>query len=392
MALPAMHIKHHKLPKPNLGHFGRREWAIIGTPCGNVQRWANQLSSALSPLRIGYADADHQADEGELPGFDVRYTDKIQFHRLDFTGLWNPWQARPLFHRCDLVLVNGNHFPAAKQLLALDRRKFDSIGRKLDRLTDVAAFLGWSGDPNFTTPDQLPENVLEKLPHWRDLPVFDMAEPEILAAWLRAQCEPPPLKALVLAGGKSTRMGTDKAQLVYHGKPQWQHLCDLLATLGIPTWVSCRPEQEEAFGTQPTIADAFFNLGPLGAILSAFQTDPNAAWLVLACDLPLMDLDTLRYLMDHRAPSSWATCFRQVSTPEGWDTGKAGDETGFPEPLIAIWEPKSYLTALQYLAQGASCPRKVLLNAEITLLDAPNPRVLLNVNTPAERAILRDEG
>lgn len=55
-----------------------------------------------------------------------------------------------------------------------------------------------------------------------------------------------------------------------------------------------------------------------------------------------------------------------------------------PEPLIAIWEPKSYAVLLAFLAQGFSCPRKVLLHSDTLILPAPYPVALTNVNTPEE--------
>ncbi|MFI5159446.1 MAG: hypothetical protein ACHQF4_11310, partial [Sphingobacteriales bacterium] len=57
---------------------------------------------------------------------------------------------------------------------------------------------------------------------------------------------------------------------------------------------------------------------------------------------------------------------------------------GFPEPLITIWEPKSYSVLLAFLAQGYSCPRKVLINNDAHLLTAPDANALTNVNTPGE--------
>jgi molybdopterin-guanine dinucleotide biosynthesis protein A len=64
-----------------------------------------------------------------------------------------------------------------------------------------------------------------------------------------------------------------------------------------------------------------------------------------------------------------------------------------PEPLITIWEPESYPVLLSFLAKQYSCPRKVLLNSETTLLEPPNPDALMNVNTPEDvekaEAILR---
>jgi molybdopterin-guanine dinucleotide biosynthesis protein A len=136
------------------------------------------------------------------------------------------------------------------------------------------------------------------------------------------------------------------------------------------TKLSCRPEQAgELVYTHDVLPDSFVGLGPMGAILSAFRQAPNCAWLVVACDLPLLDEAAIRFLVENRDPSAIATAYRSP-------------ESGFPEPLVAIWEPKSYPVLLQFLAQGYSCPRKVLINSPVHLLEAPNPDVLMNVNTP----------
>ena len=77
------------------------------------------------------------------------------------------------------------------------------------------------------------------------------------------------------------------------------------------------------------------------------------------------------FLIKNRNPSAIATAYRSPAS-------------GFPEPLVAIWEPKSYPILLQFLAQGYSCPRKVLINSPVHVIDAPNSDVLMNVNTPDE--------
>ena len=97
------------------------------------------------------------------------------------------------------------------------------------------------------------------------------------------------------------------------------------------------------------------------------RNNPNTSWLVVACDLPLLYEKTLNFLVENRNSSKVATA---IYNPE----------TGFPEPLITIWEPRSYQVILNFLAQGYSCPRKVLINSDINLLKLDEPRVLLNVN------------
>ena len=56
-----------------------------------------------------------------------------------------------------------------------------------------------------------------------------------------------------------------------------------------------------------------------------------------------------------------------------------------PEPLITIYEPKSYPVLLQYLAQGYSCPRKMLINSDIEIVEVDD-NLIRNINTPEEYA------
>ena len=182
----------------------------------------------------------------------------------------------------------------------------------------------------------------------------------------------PVLNGLVLAGGKSQRMGFDKGNVNWHGKPQRYYMADMLKSFCNEVFISVRPGQQSEIDPQyAALEDTFTGLGPFGAILSAFREKPDNAWLVIACDLPLMDEATLRNLVAWRNSSSTATAYHSPVTD-------------FPEPLIAIWEPKSYPILLSFLAQGYSCPRKVLINTEINLLNAPDADALSNVNTPEE--------
>ncbi|KAA9346220.1 NTP transferase domain-containing protein [Adhaeribacter soli] len=187
------------------------------------------------------------------------------------------------------------------------------------------------------------------------------------------QAAKPKVNGLVLAGGKSVRMGSDKNLLNWHGKEQQYYLIDLLQEFCEEVFISCRLEQETSI-PEPylSLPDTFTGLGPMGATLSAFRQNPDAAWLVLACDLPLVNSETLAFLIGNRNSSRFATAFENP-------------ENGFPEPLLTLWEPKSYPVLLSFLAQGYSCPRKVLINSEVQILQVPDQDVLKNVNTPEER-------
>ncbi len=369
------HQKHAKLAKPDLGFFGRNEWAIIGTPCGEIQQLSKTLISRLSgDFSVGYVDADHAHADDDIPdlpstmdaGGRIEYTDKIHYHQFNTTEGFDSYQYRQYFNGADLVLVNGNHFKAKAQIVVIDPKKEDSLKRKLDRLTNVELILLQDGQT------EIYPFLKDHLDQWGNIPVYSVKHLDKIESFLRSQLTPPPVKGLVLAGGLSKRMGTDKGLMNYHGKPQREVVGGLLKPFCKEVFWSVRPYQErEEHPEFRFILDVFTGLGPYGAILSAFRSDPNAAWLVAACDLPLLDHGALDQLTAGRNPSKVATAFQSP-------------ENEFPEPLITIWEPRSYPVLFQFLAQGYSCPRKVLINSPIELIEAKNPGALKNVNTREE--------
>lgn len=181
------------------------------------------------------------------------------------------------------------------------------------------------------------------------------------------------INGLVLAGGKSQRMGIDKSTMLWHGVEQRYYVADMLKEYCDEVFISCRAEQEAEIKNYTTIPDAYTDLGPYGAILSAFKAYPDKTWLVVACDLPLLDKETLSHLVAQRDTSKMATTFESP-----YD--------GLPEPLITIWEPKSYNILLSYIPEGYKCPRKALRNNpdDVKIIKALNPDALMNTNTPED--------
>jgi len=368
------HQKHTNLVRPSLGHFGRIELATLGTPCDNIKKLAFAITKQLSGrLKIAYVDADHKgADAPQGPdkntalayGAYLEYTDKITFQRFDYKQPWTELESKSLFQKADLVLVNGNHFPAQAQIIVIDPAK--PLEKKLDKLTNVQLILLADGET------KVPDFLQKHLPDFSAIPVYSINATENIVAFVQDfyQVNIPPLFGLVLAGGKSTRMQQDKGLLQYHGQDQRTHVYQLLNNSCAETYVSCNAAQvAEVAGKLPYLEDRFLNLGPKGGILTALQYNPNAAWLAVACDLPFLSADTLAYLVQHRDPTKMATAFYDSD-------GK------FPEPLLTIWEPRSYAALLQFLSLGYSCPRKALINSDAKMLTVPNIAELRNVNDP----------
>lgn len=370
------HKKHTAIYRPAMGNFGRNEWAILGGPCTVIKFLASQIITALSAhYKCAYADTTHNDDLTGLPGklsagAALEYTNQINYTQLNYKAALTPFAQRELFSAMDLVLVNGNHQQAKAQVVIIDANKQASLQKRITQLTNVQLFL------LADNAGEIPDFIQQAIPHWQEIPVFKLTDDIInIIDFFRAKLQQakPVLNGLILAGGKSTRMGHDKGAVNWYGKEQRYHMADLLKQHCAKVFISCRDkeQQKEMNPSYLSLPDTFTGLGPYGAILSAFREQPDRAWLVIACDLPLVDSGVIQYLVDNRNTATIATAYQS-------------DYQDFPEPLITIYEPKSYPILLQYLAQGYSCPRKVLINSDITLLKSQDPQALTNVNTPEE--------
>lgn len=186
-----------------------------------------------------------------------------------------------------------------------------------------------------------------------------------------AQIHAAPLYGLVLVGGESSRMGHDKSIINYHGIPHREYLYNLLLKVCDAVFLSLRTDQHAREGLK-FILDRNRYKGPYNGLMSAHHQFPHVAWLVLACDLPLIDLEGLRQLIAHRNPSKMATAF-------------ASTENSLPEPLAAIWEPHGLVRAKAHLNNGTSTtPRKYLINSSVELVFPENMEILLNANSKEE--------
>lgn len=371
-----LHQKHAKITRPAYGTFHRNEWAVLGTTCGRIKDLAYALTAALqADYNLGYVDADHKSADGALTsdpdnamdyGATKVYTDKITHHQFNFKGHLDSYQYRNEFLAEDLIIVNGNHFQAERQIVVIDPVKEKSLKKRLAQLTQVDLIL-------FTTePSSVYPFLKDAIPGIEAIPTLSLNDVKRISQFIRQKMEAAqaPLYGLVLAGGKSQRMGQDKGLMNYHGQPQREHIAQELSSLCEQVYISGRADQEIS-SDFPFLTDTFTGLGPYGGILSAFRAHPDAAWLVVACDLPLLDQPTLQHLVTTRNSSKLATAFNSPVN-------------NFPEPLIAIWEPRAYVALLQFLAQGYSCPRKVLINTDVELIDTQSPKALMNVNRPEE--------
>ncbi len=182
----------------------------------------------------------------------------------------------------------------------------------------------------------------------------------------------PPLWGLVLAGGRSRRMGEDKGRLEFHGLPQVVWLHRQLDEVCEQVYVSVSAEQQDAepYAGLPTITDQDSDGGPAIGLLSAWRRFPDVAWLAVAVDMPFIDPETLRTLLDERRAEDLATAFQHAD--------------GTLEPLCTIWEPAAGPVLAERVAGGDRSLRRLLEAAGIQGLEPRDGGALVSVNSQEE--------
>jgi len=185
-----------------------------------------------------------------------------------------------------------------------------------------------------------------------------------------------PLRGLVLAGGRSSRMGSDKASLVHpDGRTLAVRCRDLLLEAGCENVViSLRHDQEipVGLGNVEIVRDPEGESGgPMTGIVSGMRQHPGADWLILACDLPRLDLKTLSHLIASRQPEEKFLAYRS-------------EFDDLPEPLCTLYTHASLPLMEEALAENFRYPRKILVRHGCRLLEPVTPRALDNANTPVD--------
>lgn len=262
--------------------------------------------------------------------------------------------------QCDIVIQEGWKYSDQPKLVMVGEEKHIIDDIKSGKIKNVLATISAQRNPELNEYPHFYRNDIDG--------IIEFIEENILQ-----EAYATPVNGLVLTGGFSKRMQEDKSQIDYHGKKQVERCYELLSEVCLQTLVSCRPEQSFDL---PTIEDTYLNKGPMGGILSALDKDPEAAWLVLACDLPLVDIDTLENLITERNPFKMATTYV--------------NSEGLPEPLCTIYEPHSSQTLLRFMSYGVKCPRKVLIHSNVKTLSLNGSDALRNANTPEEREALKE--
>jgi molybdenum cofactor guanylyltransferase len=189
----------------------------------------------------------------------------------------------------------------------------------------------------------------------------------------------PSLYGLVVCGGRSTRMGMDKSLINYHGQPQRYHLHDLLKSYCEKVLISCNaaqlPEIPISYNPMPddlTLGD----IGPMAALITAFRHHPDAAFLVLGCDYPLLQKEDLEKLITSYKQYNSTVCYI--------------NEDKVLEPLLALYTPEMHSILEKNFANGQHSLRRILEQSGVHTLDASNSSALTSIDDPASYEQVKD--
>jgi molybdopterin-guanine dinucleotide biosynthesis protein A len=186
------------------------------------------------------------------------------------------------------------------------------------------------------------------------------------------------VSAFVLAGGKSTRMGSDKAFIKLNGQSLLSRVLDLAYAL-TPN-VSIVGDVQKFGNYGRTIPDIFANCGPLGGIHAALRASNSDLNVVLAVDTPFVSLALLQFLVE-RAERNPGICVTVPRTATGW------------QPLCAVYRRSFSLAAEQALRTGLFkidrlfeiVPTEGISESELLNAGFP-PGLFRNLNTPEDVA------
>ncbi len=106
------------------------------------------------------------------------------------------------------------------------------------------------------------------------------------------------LTAIILAGGKSSRMGQDKGLMLFNEKPMIQYVIDGVKPLVNEIIIIANNNQYQKFG-YPVYQDLIKNKGPLAGIYTGLTHSTTTKNIVLSCDVPFVSQQLIQELINH---------------------------------------------------------------------------------------------
>lgn len=182
----------------------------------------------------------------------------------------------------------------------------------------------------------------------------------------------------ILAGGKSTRMGTEKALLPLKGRPMIQYVSDALSSLFSEVVVVGGSKDTYSFLELEVVSDVFEGCGPLGGIQAALNRARPLPVFVLSCDTPFIPVELIEYLLSFKSAAPTTIAISDCVL----------------QPLCGLYDSTALGAVEHDLQEGKYSVLKTILNIDHTAVpitpDLPffTPQIFWNVNRPEDYRLL----
>lgn len=188
--------------------------------------------------------------------------------------------------------------------------------------------------------------------------------------------------AIVLAGGRSQRMGTDKALVSVAGCTLIERVVTAVSSVSSRTIIVAATADSYRINGAETIADLYPGKGPVGGICTGLSSLGEGLHIVVACDMPGVQPEVLRLMLNSAQPGDDAIV-----------VGCIEDQT--TEPLCAIYRHSALLPLTEFMSSDRRSVRAALGSLNVRYLDwvavrevDPEGLCFLNINSKEDLAEL----
>ena len=180
------------------------------------------------------------------------------------------------------------------------------------------------------------------------------------------------ITGILLAGGKSSRMGQEKGLVQFRNRPMIQIGIDLLSNYADRLLISSGNPEYDRFGLE-LVRDQVSGQGPAAGLAAALRSATTPWCLVVACDLPFLRPELIDGLLDH-------ACNCQAVLPV---------HDGVAEPLAALYHRDLFEVFEKAVAGGNLALNRILASCGVAYYDAGRlldqfPDLFVNFNTMEE--------
>ena len=181
------------------------------------------------------------------------------------------------------------------------------------------------------------------------------------------------ITGIILAGGKSSRMGVNKSFLRIGSQTIIERITDLMKSIFTEVIIITNTPEEYSFLQLPLFEDIFKGQGPLGGIHSGLTHSKTGKNFVISCDIPLIAREMIEYIVNYKTERPIVFC----------------EAAGYHQPLAGVYEKKVLAEIEKVLISGDQTSDKSLhhffkiVNSEIiytTNLPIYTDELFLNVN------------